>query len=137
MFALLANDETSRLGPPRHQIPAISQKILAGVFSPARLPRIRLRLHYNTRLGAASRWAIRASPAMCRQRQVSRRKRRNLFRETVPLLFHKVGFGPLDGVCSTDNLVLAPKSLDWFGFLLAHSSCSEPIPFADLASAEA
>ena len=38
--------------------------------------------------------------------------------------FHKVGVAPLDGVCSTDIVVIMPKSHDWFGFVLGHiSSC--------------
>jgi type I restriction enzyme S subunit len=48
--------------------------------------------------------------------------------------FHKVGVAPFDGVCSTDILVIAPKSPDWFGFLLGHASSDELIQFTDLAS---
>ncbi|MFZ1538288.1 MAG: restriction endonuclease subunit S [Chromatiaceae bacterium] len=48
--------------------------------------------------------------------------------------FHKVGVAPFDGVCSTDILVLAPKSPAWFGFLLGHASSDELIQFTDLAS---
>jgi type I restriction enzyme S subunit len=48
--------------------------------------------------------------------------------------FHKVGVAPLDGVCSTDILVLRPKSPEWFGFLLGHLSSDELIKFTDLAS---
>lgn len=48
--------------------------------------------------------------------------------------FHKVGVAPLDGVCSTDILVLAPKSPEWFGFLLGHASSDALIQFTDLAS---
>ncbi len=48
--------------------------------------------------------------------------------------FHKVGIAPIDGVCSTDILVLAPKSPEWFGFLLGHASSDELIQFTDLAS---
>lgn len=48
--------------------------------------------------------------------------------------FHKVGVAPLDGVCSTDILVLAPKSPEWFGFLLGHASSEDLIQFTDLAS---
>ncbi|MGH8564026.1 MAG: nucleotidyltransferase domain-containing protein [Gammaproteobacteria bacterium] len=36
--------------------------------------------------------------------------------------FHKVGVAPVDGVCSTDIVVVAPKSEHWFGFVLAHAS---------------
>jgi type I restriction enzyme S subunit len=48
--------------------------------------------------------------------------------------FHKVGVAPLDGVCSTDILVLAPKRPEWFGFLLGHASSDALIEFTDLAS---
>jgi type I restriction enzyme S subunit len=48
--------------------------------------------------------------------------------------FHKVGVAPFDGVCSTDILVLAPKSAEWSGFLLGHASSDELVQFADLAS---
>jgi type I restriction enzyme S subunit len=48
--------------------------------------------------------------------------------------FHKVGVAPFDGVCSTDILVFAPKSPEWFGFLLGHASSDELIKFTDLAS---
>ena len=48
--------------------------------------------------------------------------------------FHKVGVAPFDGVCSTDILVLALKSPEWFGFLLGHASSDELIQFTDLAS---
>jgi type I restriction enzyme S subunit len=48
--------------------------------------------------------------------------------------FHKVGVAPLDGVCSTDILVLAPKSPEWSGFLIGHASSDALIQFTDLAS---
>lgn len=48
--------------------------------------------------------------------------------------FHKVGIAPVDGVCSTDILVLVPKDPDWFGPLLGHASSDELVQFADLAS---
>ncbi len=48
--------------------------------------------------------------------------------------FHKVGVAPFDGVCSTDILVLTPKTPEWFGFLLGHASSDELIQFTNLAS---
>ncbi len=48
--------------------------------------------------------------------------------------FHKVGVAPFDGICSTDILVLAPTSPEWFGFLLGHASSDELIQFTDGAS---
>lgn len=43
--------------------------------------------------------------------------------------FHKVGVAPVDGVCSTDILVLAPKGDDWFGYLLSHLSSDDFIAY--------
>ena len=48
--------------------------------------------------------------------------------------FHKVGVAPVDGVCSTDILILSPKSPEWFGFLLGHASSDALVQFTDLAS---
>ena len=36
--------------------------------------------------------------------------------------FHKVGVAPIAGVCSTDIVVIAPRSARWFGFVLGHAS---------------
>jgi type I restriction enzyme S subunit len=36
--------------------------------------------------------------------------------------FHKVGVAPVDGVCSTDIVVVMPRVEDWFGFVLGHVS---------------
>jgi hypothetical protein len=41
--------------------------------------------------------------------------------------FHKVGVPAVDGVCSTDILVMVPRSSPWFGFLLAHASSDDLI----------
>jgi type I restriction enzyme, S subunit len=48
--------------------------------------------------------------------------------------FHKVGIAPIDGVCSTDILVIAPKLSDWYGFVLGHISSVELINYTDAAS---
>ena len=48
--------------------------------------------------------------------------------------FHKVGVAPLDGVCSTDIVVISPISQDWFGFILGHASSSEFIDYTDAGS---
>src|SRR5205823_3721076 len=45
--------------------------------------------------------------------------------------FHKVGIAPLDGVCSTDILVIAPTHADWFGFTACHFSSDAIIQHAD------
>ncbi|WP_276942300.1 restriction endonuclease subunit S [Ferrimicrobium acidiphilum] len=36
--------------------------------------------------------------------------------------FHKVGVAPVDGVCSTDIVVVSPRTEEWFGFVLGHVS---------------
>ena len=37
--------------------------------------------------------------------------------------FHKVGVAPVNGVCSTDIVVVAPRQRLWFGYVLGHISC--------------
>lgn len=48
--------------------------------------------------------------------------------------FHKVGVAPLDGVCSTDVLVVSPKSPEHFGLILGHVSTVDFVNFVDAAS---
>ncbi len=48
--------------------------------------------------------------------------------------FHKVGVAPLDGVCSTDILVVAPRKSEWFGFVLGHISSVELVNHTNAAS---
>jgi type I restriction enzyme S subunit len=48
--------------------------------------------------------------------------------------FHKVGLAQVDGVCSTDILVLSPVSEGWRGPLLCIASSDELIQFTNLAS---
>ena len=48
--------------------------------------------------------------------------------------FHKVGVAPVDGVCSTDIVVLSPKSPEWFGFVLGHASSDEFVDYTDAVS---
>jgi type I restriction enzyme, S subunit len=48
--------------------------------------------------------------------------------------FHKVGVAPLDGVCSTDILVVTPKEPAWFGFVLGHVSSAELVNHTNAAS---
>jgi len=61
------------------------------------------------------------------------RKDEILFGKLRPY-FHKIGLAPLDGVCSTDILVITPRNPDWLGFLLGHLSSEALIQFTDLAS---
>lgn len=48
--------------------------------------------------------------------------------------FHKVGVAPLDGVCSTDVLVVSPKKLEHLGLTLGHVSSVDFVNFVDAAS---
>jgi type I restriction enzyme S subunit len=48
--------------------------------------------------------------------------------------FHKVGVAPLDGVCSTDILVVTAKEPEWFGFVLGHVSSVELVEHTNAAS---
>ena len=48
--------------------------------------------------------------------------------------FHKVGVAPLDGICSTDIVVVSPILADWFGFTLGHLSSTEFVGYTDAAS---
>ena len=48
--------------------------------------------------------------------------------------FHKVGIAPVDGVCSTDILVIVPKLPEWFGFCAGHFSSDAIIQHCDRAS---
>lgn len=48
--------------------------------------------------------------------------------------FHKVGVAPVDGVCSTDILVVTPKESHWFAFVLGHASSEDLVQHADATS---
>jgi len=49
-------------------------------------------------------------------------KRREILFGKLRPYFHKVGIAPVDGVCSTDIVVVVPRSEAWFGFVLGHVS---------------
>jgi type I restriction enzyme S subunit len=48
--------------------------------------------------------------------------------------FHKVGVAPIDGVCSTDIVVVRPKAHAWFGFVLGHASSDAFVEYTNAAS---
>ncbi len=48
--------------------------------------------------------------------------------------FHKVGVAPVDGVCSTDIVVVGPKERAWFGFVLGHVSSDAFVEFTNAGS---
>jgi len=49
--------------------------------------------------------------------------------------FHKVGIAPMDGVCSTDIVVITPKSRDWHGYVLSLVSSKAFVDYTDSHSA--
>ena len=48
--------------------------------------------------------------------------------------FHKVGIAPIDGVCSTDIVVIASKAVEWSAFVLACVSSAEFVGYTDQSS---
>lgn len=48
--------------------------------------------------------------------------------------FHKVVFAPIDGVCSTDVLVIRPKQPEWFAFCLFWFFNEDLVEYSDLGS---
>ena len=48
--------------------------------------------------------------------------------------FHKVGIAPINGVCSTDIVVIVPKTKEWFAYLLACVSSHEFVAYANQTS---
>jgi type I restriction enzyme S subunit len=48
--------------------------------------------------------------------------------------FHKVGVAPLDGVCSTDIVVVAPRTDRWLGFVLGHISSDTFVEYTNASS---
>ena len=70
--------------------------------------------HMPRRNIALSQWQIDAKIASNKYRF---RKGEILFGKLNPH-FHKVGVAPIDGVCSTDILVIQPIEVGWFGVVL-------------------
>ena len=48
--------------------------------------------------------------------------------------FHKIGFAPLDGICSTDIVVVVPRAPEWGAFTLACLSSDEFVDYTDQTS---
>jgi type I restriction enzyme S subunit len=61
------------------------------------------------------------------------RKGEILFGKLRPY-FHKVGVAPVDGVCSTDIVVVAPKEPRWFGYVVATVSSDDFVRHTDASS---
>ena len=62
------------------------------------------------------------------------RKGEILFGKLRPY-FHKVGVAPIEGVCSTDILVIQPIDSEWFGIILGFVSSDEFIAYTNAYSA--
>jgi len=71
--------------------------------------------------------------AFCRGLKFIFREGEFLFGKLRPY-FHKVGIAPIDGVCSTDILVIASKTPEWYGFVLGHLSSEDLIAYTNAAS---
>ena len=48
--------------------------------------------------------------------------------------FHKVGVAPVNGICSTDIVVIAPRIRHWFGFVLGHVSSAGFVEYTNSGS---
>jgi type I restriction enzyme S subunit len=48
--------------------------------------------------------------------------------------FHKVGIAPVDGVCSTDIVVVCPRTPHWFAFVLGVVSSDDFVEFTNAGS---
>ena len=96
---------------------------------PANMPYIALE-HMPRRCIALSEWGlangVESNKLKFRQGEI-------LFGKLRPY-FHKVGVAPVDGVCSTDIAVVAPKSAVWFGFVLGHVSSVEFVEYTNAGS---
>lgn len=79
---------------------------------------------------ALSEWTF-ANELLSNKFQFNRRE--ILFGKLRPY-FHKVGVAPVDGVCSTDIVVIAPKGLEWFGFVLGHVSSTSFVDYTNAGS---
>lgn len=86
--------------------------------------------HMPRRSIALSEWE---SSAGIESNKFQFRKGELLFGKLRPY-FHKVGVAAVDGVCSTDIVVIAPKSEAWFGFVLGHCSSDEFVEHTNAAS---
>ena len=61
------------------------------------------------------------------------RKGEFLFGKLRPY-FHKVGLAPLDGICSTDIVIVSSRASDWAAFTLACLSSDEFVDYTDRTS---
>ena len=61
-------------------------------------------------------------------------KRQDILFGKLRPYFHKVGVAPVDGLCSTDIVVILPISEQWFGFVLGHTSSEAFVDYTDATS---
>ena len=88
---------------------------------------------WSTCLSAPSPWHTGAWPRRCRARSPGSARGQLLFGKLRPY-FHKVGIAPVDGVCSTDIVVVEPIRPALLSFVLGHLSSAEFVTFADAGS---
>jgi type I restriction enzyme S subunit len=74
--------------------------------------------HMPRRSIALSEWSVAAG---LESNKFQFKRGEILFGKLRPY-FHKVGIAPVDGVCSTDIVVVVPRERAWFGFVLGHVS---------------
>ncbi len=104
-------------------------------WSTARDDRLRVRLtsRWSTCRDAPSHSPTGAPPTACESNKFEFKKGEILFGKLRPY-FHKVGVAPVDGVCSTDIVVVAPRDRSWFGFVLGHVSSDEFVEYTNAGS---
>ena len=87
--------------------------------------------HMPRRNIALSQWEIAAEIGSNKYRF---KKGEILFGKLRPY-FHKVGVAPIDGICSTDILVIKPINPEWFGIVLGLVSSDNFVAYTDAYSA--
>ena len=86
--------------------------------------------HMPKRCIALSDWSVAAG---VESNKFEFRKGEILFGKLRPY-FHKVGVAPAGGVCSTDIVVVAPRTAHWFGFVLGVVSSNEFVEYTNSGS---
>ena len=70
--------------------------------------------------------SVTSNKSVCRKGDI-------LFGKLRPY-FHKVGIAPLDGICSTDIVVIAPEAKEWTAFVLACVSSNDFVSYTNQTS---
>jgi type I restriction enzyme S subunit len=132
-----ASLENSELGPipagwqagPLGDIAANPRRLFDPSAQGAALPYIGLE-HMPKRSIAVPGWG--SSAALASQKFEFRRGE-ILFGKLRPY-FHKVAIAPVDGVCSTDILVISPSQPHWYGLLAGTASSDEFVAYTNAGS---